>query len=387
MNQYNDQNGLDRVAYSTIIRFTEHHNDIICRQPRKHRKSGKTDPESVWAKARLAQFLQIKEQLEQGEASEPQDHPRYPPIKLDAIVFWDEHHEQVVLGHTSQIETRIRKDEDGFLATEEEGGQLPERHEIVDAKFPGNVGGCFGVAMRKNSETQQNEGIKCCPFGYMGRTVVGVKRFSEELKAEAARVISLHGQWENKGGYFGRYGEVQGKIELKKKVDRIYCCITDIMDHVIAESNKVYAATVHADTYLIFHDALTQWWERDAQDYLESKGFKSRQVRNLNDENSHTRYHEKLCGDSPEMCRGCDSHGFAHLRESIALHTSLSSLYDIDDPRRFSTGTPAQLWTTMTRCWEVAPTSADIITDITSFPHVINVLIENKGCVVPVRIL
>ena len=38
-------------------------------------------------------------------------------------------------------------------------------------------------------------------------------------------------------------------------------CITKIQDHVIAEGNRLFADTPFANTWMIYHDALPQWWD------------------------------------------------------------------------------------------------------------------------------
>ena len=90
----------------------------------------------------------------------------------------------------------------------------------------------------------------------------------------------------------------------------------------------------------------------------------------------------KVVGDSPEFCRALDSHGFADLVVSMAYHCSLSTVYAVNDPRRFSMGTPEQVWSSMTRCWEVEPTSERIVEDIVALPEVFKIIIAAKGCVV-----
>ena len=91
----------------------------------------------------------------------------------------------------------------------------------------------------------------------------------------------------------------------------------------------------------------------------------------------------KLCGNSPEICRALDSHGFADLKAAMAYHCALSSTYPIGDYRRFCMGTPTQVWSTMIRCWELEPTSERIKEDILAFPRVLDKIIAYKGCVVP----
>ena len=52
-----------------------------------------------------------------------------------------------------------------------------------------------------------------------------------------------------------------------------------MMDHIVEESKKVYANTEFADTFLIYHDALSAYFEKEAQEHMEHLGFKDRQVR------------------------------------------------------------------------------------------------------------
>ena len=134
---------------------------------------------------------------------------------------------------------------------------------------------------------------------------------------------------------------------------------------------------------MIFHDGLSQWWEKEAQDYIAELGFADRQVRCMGSTNIGTRYHSKIVGDSPEVCRGLDSHGFADLKLSVNYHTALSSMYLYNDPRRFLFGTPDEAMRTMERCWEVAPSSDRIVEDISKFARILESIIEYRGCVVP----
>ncbi len=174
---------------------------------------------------------------------------------------------------------------------------------------------------------------------------------------------------------------------MRIKVNRKLCCVTDFVDHVIRESTAIYAGTEHADSFFIFHDALSQWWEKEAQEYVVQRGFGERQLKCMGNTNINNRYRGKLTGDSPEMCRALDSHGFADLTNSIKFHCGLSSLYPVGDPRRFHMGTPKQVYDTMKRCWEVEPTSERIVEDIMNLPSVLQKIITARGCVVPDLVL
>ena len=88
------------------------------------------------------------------------------------------------------------------------------------------------------------------------------------------------------------------------------------MDHVVSTSTAAFSGTTHALDFFIFHDGLSAWWEVDAQTHLAALGFADRQIRNTT-ANIGTRYEGKIVGDSPEMCRALDSHGFADLKAAI----------------------------------------------------------------------
>jgi hypothetical protein len=192
----------------------------------------------------------------------------------------------------------------------------------------------------------------------------------------------LKGPWNQGGGYRRRFGE-KWEEELRKVVNKKWCCITELMDHVIEESKNIYQNTEYEDTFLIFHDGLSAWWEKEAQQYLASKGFSRRQLCCYDPTNIGTRYRGGVTGDSPELCSGLDRNGFADLSLSIAFHCSLSSIYPSDDIRAFRMGTPSQVEAAMMRCWMMEPTSQRIIQDITKFESVLDRIIEAQGCVVP----
>ncbi len=87
-------------------------------------------------------------------------------------------------------------------------------------------------------------------------------------------------------------------------------------------------------------------------------------------------------GDSPEMSRALDSPGFADLTLALIKYSSFTSLYPKGDPRRFNTGTPGGLLSSIKRTWRVAPTSKRVIEDVELLPAELDKIIEARGCVV-----
>ena len=124
---YRASRGLDHICYSAVDRFVRS-SPVIHRARRHMKKSGKDDAGTPWAAARLAFSLQLLEQLA-GTGS------RWPSLHLHAIVWWDEHHKKVILGHTSVHEYRVRRDSAGKPAPAAAGGgaaasQAKHVHEV-----------------------------------------------------------------------------------------------------------------------------------------------------------------------------------------------------------------------------------------------------------------
>jgi|AntAceMinimDraft_1070359.scaffolds.fasta_scaffold22423_1 hypothetical protein len=356
---------------------------------RQQCKSGKRDIGSIWALARIAQMQQLKQQLGYGSVpgTPSVDLPR---IFLDGVAFWDEFHLKCKLGHASKWEcVMCRHPETDEVCTEEEGGVWEEEKPNTSMKFAQEARTCLGAYMRKAHEgdaaSEVHEGYvgKTMElFDYTHRSVIGPASYAKKITAELARVKPLRGCWGTAGhGYEERWPDTW-QAEVRARVNKDWCCITDIMDHVIDESTKAYAGTEHADDFFIFHDGLSAWWEKGAQEHMKERGFEHRQIRNIT-ANVGNRYAYKIVGDSPEMCRALDSHGFADLKRAIISYASLTSIYDQDDPRRFSLGTPAEILRAIRRAWTVAPTSKRIVEDILELPSVLDKIIEHGGCCVP----
>ena len=184
-------------------------------------------------------------------------------------------------------------------------------------------------------------------------------------------------------GYKERWPD-KWEQQLAKTMAKNWCDATELMDHVISESKKMFKGTKHENDFLIYHDALASWWEKGSQEEMEKKGFKDRQIRCVGATNANNKcYKGKPVGDSPELSVGCDSHGFAYHKSSIIWHAAATSHLAPDDPIKFNTSTPKEMERTMERCWEVEPTSEMICADIHELPRVVDMIIEAEGRVLP----
>mmetsp|Transcript_5851 Transcript_5851/g.15257 ORF Transcript_5851/g.15257 Transcript_5851/m.15257 type:complete len:376 (-) Transcript_5851:191-1318(-) len=169
---------------------------------------------------------------------------------------------------------------------------------------------------------------------------------------------------------------------ILKKGSPGHICVTELMDHVINEGNLKFADTPFKDDWLIYHDHLSQWWEKGAQQHLASRGFLHRQVRCLGETNKGTRYEGNLVGNRYELMP-LDNNLFSDLKDTNRQHVIATANLAVDDPRRFKMGTPTELSASLLRTWQVAPTPERIVQDIQRWPGSIKAIIEHKGALVP----
>lgn len=243
----------------------------------------------------------------------------------------------------------------------------------------------------------QRYAAKMQPISYTRKTVVGLAAYKKHLLTEfkekrEAQTGPKGGKspWANFNGfnpYLERYGTAW-KQHLPQSFK--YICITDIMDHVIKEGNRIFQGSTHEKDWCIYHDRLSSWWEKEeAQDYLASKGFKLRQWCSTSwTDDSITKYYKgMLMGDSPELMP-LDSSLFNDLIEAIAKHVTATyhiplPTKETPQPDKYSMATPALAWETMTELWmsDVIP-SARIFYDCDKFERALDAIIEARGCIV-----
>ena len=109
----------------------------------------------------------------------------------------------------------------------------------------------------------------------------------------------------------------------------------------------MFQDTPYAKSWWIFHDHLSAWWSKEAQDHLAALGFRDRQVRAWGETNAQFSCdHESLVGNRPEMCP-LDFHLFEAAEElKNIIMTSSKPMGPADDPcrhGRYGMGTPTDL--------------------------------------------
>ena len=411
---------------------------------RATKKTGSKDKSGKWARARLDFGLQLSEQFRQDHEGEsmigkrvcrqfegkwfvgyiteydnveklymveyPADDdkeelqfeelrvPAWTPINRNAVLWVDEKHKKIRIGKANRHEWLFYVDprDPTKLMKKEDGGVLQEERPCTVGKFMGECRGAFGVMQKVVDGELVGERMR--PFDYTNKKVVGPVAFQKAFDAEVSRVNNLKTTgttqspyWKDRGedkvggAYEARYGN-RWRDEVKAYLGRgsgAICNVCDIMDHVVEEGNRLFAGTPFADCWLIYHDALSQWWSKGAQDYIETTypGFAKRQCRGLGHTNEGTRYEDKLPGDTPEYMP-LDSNLFSDLEVMVRWNVAATYHLARGHPDKFDLTTPTSAWAAVSRSWEYAPTSTRIVEDIGRVFDAIEAVVEAEGIAV-----
>ena len=178
-----------------------------------------------------------------------------------------------------------------------------------------------------------------------------------------------------------------------------YClhrCIRDLMDHMIAEGNRIWGGTERKHTWMIYHDHLSIWWEKESQDYLKTlpcpiegnpnRTWYDRQIKicGKNNDKVAARYKGKLPGDTPELMPE-DCHLFNDVQEGAAKNVALTFHLkegDEDYALKYSFATPRKVYDAIQRTIAAGcPSPQRISQDIKRiFEETLQRIVEAKGC-------
>lgn len=224
-NVFRRKDRLRNLSYSTVARFV-HQSPVIVIARRKSKKSGTSDPDALWSRARSAFAKQVLEQIELSGLSESARAARnspFPPLYLHAIAWWDEHHKKVMLGFTSDLEARVYRDSSGKASLADDGGVLPPEKPKTLVKFPGEARMLFGVAMIKGADGRCH-GVKAEPFSNTGCQVVGIKAFDKACESERRRCMNeLQKPYDTKKVYKGAAYAREMRVRMRSGKHRIIC--------------------------------------------------------------------------------------------------------------------------------------------------------------------
>ena len=244
------------------------------------------------------------------------------------------------------------------------------------------------------------------PFNHAGCKVVGGKAWGKAVKSKFLHIVELPtfgkpgSQWETGGDltwennpFKKRYPDTW-EAELRKTMRSAKVVwINDLVAHTVAEGNRLYKGTKWENTWVMYHDALSAWWDPGAQALLKKLGMGRRQIRawgpttdahleHTADDGTITRlvnkYRFKLMGDSPEFMP-LDRHLFNDVKLACKRNVSLTRSLPDDDKRKFWFNTPKRAFRSLAKTWQHSPTQGRVVEDILEFFTSIDLVVESKG--------
>ena len=293
------------------------------------------------------------------------------------------------------------------------------------AKHEDECRGLFGVCMLPKDTPPEGscdcdvgyyDGHKMNPFEYTGCRIVGGKAWGKACKAKFLHITELptfgkSGIWVNGGDttwennpFKKRFGNNWEKeLRATMKASKVIW-INDLVAHTVAEGNRIYRGSPWEDSWCIYHDALSSWWDPGAQALLRKLNMYHRQVRAwgptsapelmkdeiLSDGRIKThrlvnRYKDKLMGDSPEFMP-CDRHLFNDLKLACKRNVSMTRNLPDEDSRKFWFNTPKRAFRSLAKSWQHSPTPERIVEDIFEFFESIDAVVESGGVYVDLNV-
>ena len=87
---------------------------------------------------------------------------------------------------------------------------------------------------------------------------------------------------------------------------KCYCCVSDLIEHMVIETKKVFKGTTHEDTCLFYHDALSLMTAKETRKWMKEKGHDKMWILPEFDlfcrDPDLSRYLNRPPGNSPELC-------------------------------------------------------------------------------------
>ena len=231
-------------------------------------QGSRADPDSAWSKSRKAMAGQFVSQLKTSNVAAERNRrdgkKKAPKVQLEQIGWSDETHVDLTPGTNARTTEKVvpRSPKTGKYLSVEDGGVYPEPDAKLVVKHPHDGGRMLmGVAMVRDASGGLCGKRISEPFDYTGTIVVGMKRFTERWDAEIARVAKLEGQWGSyrktgatkklPGGRWQlRYGDAwEEHVRDACKKTRTspslqpLTCVTELMDHIVAGFNALFADT------------------------------------------------------------------------------------------------------------------------------------------------
>ena len=175
-----------------------------------------------------------------------------------------------------------------------------------------------------------------------------------------------------------RFGPNWMDYAQKGPILRKNVCITDIIDYIFNETKKVFVGTKYEDNFLIYHDALSQLGEKEAYEYIISKGYDKHWLSPLLGINAGTTWAHRPTGNSPEFMP-LDRNLFRDFHCTVEAMIAATCAQPKDAEEKYSSNSVKNLEKVYIDAWEVAPSVERIIEDCSKVTKVYKLIYKNYG--------
>ena len=191
--------------------------------------------------------------------------------------------------------------------------------------------------------------------------------------------------------YISKYGD-EWEREIKKSVTfSTSVIITDYVEHIMKESERVMKDTKHSEDWMVYHDALTLMTAKENNEWMRQKGYLKRWILPTDDlyvnlPELKSKYNNNPIGNSPEFMPW-DAHLNSDVHASMDYHCLVSKELDDDDPRKFDASTPKKMLEGYKRILDpgilgISPPSKRIIQDVSRTILAFKMVRAAEGCLI-----
>jgi predicted flap endonuclease-1-like 5' DNA nuclease len=190
--------------------------------------------------------------------------------------------------------------------------------------------------------------------------------------------------------YLSLYGEEEWEKKIGKSVTlSAYLSIADMIEFMVAESQRVMLGTYHEDDWFFYHDALSLMTATSTIEWMRKKDYLRRWLLPVNqlsaDDKDLKAYLGRPVGNSPEMMPW-DCSLNKDLKDAVMQHMCYTCHLPEEDKRKFSLSTPKRGSWAFRRILEHedgSPSSERILQDVRKVFQSMERIRKAKGSLIP----
>jgi hypothetical protein len=161
-----------------------------------------------------------------------------------------------------------------------------------------------------------------------------------------------------------------------------FVCISEVVEHIVVETARIYKGTKKEDDWMFYHDALSLMTAKDTIKWMQEKDYLKRWILPMGGlhqwDNDLKAYFGRPIGNSPENMP-LDTSLNNDVHQKVDQHVLITRHMDSKDEEKFDLSTPVKGWSAYKRVLETVPTSQRILQDVEKVLHSLEIVRQKKG--------